>query len=344
MNLLSYIIRRLLLMILVLFGVTFIVFGVMLLLPPGMRVAAFVKSEKITPDQMNAMIKQYGMDQPAPVQYVHWLENMLQGNFGYSSTASAPVLDAFKQYLPVTLELVLYTMPLMIIVGIVLGTIGAVRKDEPADHFTRIFAIVGYSLPTFWLGLLLLMLLYGLLGIFPPGLLSNKLTNVINSPGYHQYTGILTLDAILNWRWPIFLDALYHLFLPVVNLVIIQSATIVRLTRSSMLESLGQDYIRTATAKGVDRKTIIRRHARRNALLPVVTISGVLFATLMGGAVITETIFNRPGIGLWTARAAVLLDVPAVMFNALFLGVVFVVINLVVDLIYAYVDPRVRLT
>ncbi len=344
MNLLSYIIRRLLLMVLVLFGVTVIVFGIMLTLPPGMRVAAFVRSEKVTPEQMDALIRQYGMNDPAPVQYVHWLDNIAHGNFGYSSTASAPVLDAFKQYLPVTLELVLYAVPLIIIVGIALGTIGAVHKDQAADHVTRVVAIVGYSLPTFWLGLLLLMVLYGLFGIFPPGLLGNKYSDIINSAGYHQYTGILTVDAILNWRWPIFFDALYHLFLPVFNLMLIQSATIMRLTRSSMLESLGQDYIRTALAKGVDHRTIIRKHARRNALLPVVTISGVLFAGLMGGAVITETIFNRPGIGLWTARAAVLLDVPAVMFNALFLGVVFVVVNLIVDLIYAYIDPRIRLT
>ncbi len=343
MNLISYIIRRLLLMILVLFGVTLIVFSTMMLLPPGMRVAAYVRSEKVTQEQMDSMIRKYGMNDPAPVQYVRWLGNILQGNFGYSSTAQQPVADAFKQYFPITLELVIYTVPLIIFVGIWLGTIGAVHKDQPADHATRIFAIVGYSLPTFWLGLLLMMLLYGLFDIFPPGILSNQLLNVINSKNYHEYTGILTLDAILNWNWPVFFDALYHLFLPVFNLMLIQSATIMRLMRSSMLESLGQDYIRTALAKGVSHKVIISRHARRNALLPVVTISGVLFATLMGGAVITETIFNRPGIGLWVARAAVLLDVPAVMFNALFLGVVFVVVNLVVDVIYAYVDPRIRL-
>lgn len=344
MSLLSYVIRRLLLLILVLFGLTLLVFTVLMLLPPGMRVAAFVSSQRITPDMIQGLILKYGMNDPAPVQYVRWLGSMLHGSFGYSTTAGEPVLAAFKQYFPVTLELVLYTVPLIIIMGIILGTIGAVHRDKAADHVTRVIAIIGYSLPTFWLGLLLLMLLFGYLGIFPPGLLSNHFMDVVNSKGYHQYTHLLTIDAILNWRWDIFANAIYHLFLPVVNLVIINSAAIMRLMRSSMLDALGQDYIRTALAKGADRHTIIGKHARRNALLPVVTISGVLFANLMGGAVITETIFNRPGIGLWTANAAIQLDVPAVMFNAIFLGVVFVLVNLVVDIVYAYVDPRVRLS
>ena len=343
MNLFSYIVRRLILMIFVLFGVTLIVFTVMMLLPPGMRVASFVRNERITPAQIDALIAKYGMDDPAPVQYARWISQMFQGNFGYSTTASAPVLDAFKQYFPITLELVLYTVPAIILMGITLGTIGAIHKDRPADHATRIFAIVGYSLPTFWLGLLLMMLLYGLFGIFPPGLLDNKLMSLVSSPAFRRYTGVLSIDGILNWRWDVVVNALYHLFLPVFNLMLIQSATIMRLMRSTMVEALGQDYVRTALAKGLSANVAARKHARRNALLPVVTIAGTLFAGLLGGAVITETIFTRPGIGLWTARAAILLDVPAVMFNALFLGVVFVVVNLVVDIIYAYIDPRVRL-
>jgi peptide/nickel transport system permease protein len=228
-------------------------------------------------------------------------------------------------------------------VGILLGTIGAVHKDKPADHFTRVFAIVGYSLPTFWLGLLLLMLVYGYFGIFPPGYLSDAGKNIIFSDGFTNYTGIIIVDAILNWRWGVVLDDLYHLVLPAVSFVILASALILRLTRSSMLEALGQDYIRTALAKGADRRTINKVHARRNALIPVVTVAGLLFAQMMAGLVVTETIFNRPGIGQWIVRAALQLDVPAIMFNVLFLGVVFVTVNLIVDIIYAYIDPRIRL-
>ncbi|MEW5817025.1 MAG: ABC transporter permease, partial [Spirochaetota bacterium] len=228
--------------------------------------------------------------------------------------------------------------------GIWLGTTAAIKKDKPVDHGIRIFAIVGYSLPTFWLGLLLLMFLYGYLGIFPPGTLSNEGKDIIFDAGFIRFTRLITIDGILNWRWDMFLDALYHLILPTINLVILSSALIMRLTRASMLESLGQDYIRTALAKGADKKTVNLKHARRNGLLPVITISGEMFAGLLAGMVITETIFTRKGIGWWMARAATQLDVSAIMFNVLFLGTVFVVVNLIVDLIYAAVDPRIRFT
>ena len=331
-------------MILVLIGVSLIVFSIMMLIPEGQRVAIYVTGEKIRDGQIESLIMKYGLRDPAPVQYFRWMKNIFKGDFGHSITASAPVLEGFKMYFPVTFELVLYATPLIVIVGIWLGTLGAVKKDQPVDHFTRVFAIVGYSLPTFWLGLMLMMLFYGLLGIFPPGTISNVGKEVLYSPEYHQYTRILTIDAILNWRWDIFWDALNHLALPLINLVLLSSALIMRLMRSSMLDALGQDYIRTALAKGADKKTIIATHARRNALIPVITISGLMFASLMGGMVITETIFARKGIGLWMARAATQLDVAAIMFNVLFLGTVFVVINLIVDLIYAWVDPRIRLT
>ena len=344
MSLLNYIIRRLLLMIVVLFGVSLFVFSIMMIIPPGQRAAIYVTQEKITPAQMDAMIKKYGLDDPAPVQYIRWIKQIFSGNFGYSVTASAPVVKGFVTYFPITLELVLYATPLIILIGVWLGTLGAVHKDTPIDHGTRVFAIIGYSLPTFWLGLILLMIFYGYFGIFPPGYLSNKGKDILFSPHFKRYTYILTIDGILNWKWNIVWDALYHLALPTINLVLVSSALILRLMRSSMLESLGQDYIRTALAKGADKHTIYNVHARRNALIPIITISGLLFAGLLGGMVITETIFAREGIGLWMARAALQLDIPAIMFNVLFLGTVFVFMNLVVDIVYAYIDPRIRLT
>ena len=196
-------------MILVLVGVTLFVFAIMMIFPPGMRVAAYVHSEKVTPAQMEAMIRQYGLNDPAPVQYIRWMGNILRGEFGYSVTAGSSVVDGFKQFFPTTLELVLYAAPLIILVGIFLGTIGAVYKDKAPDHFTRVFAIVGYSLPTFWLGLLLMMVFYGFFGLFPPGSLSDKGMSVIYSEDFHRYTHLFTIDAILNWRWDIFGDALY---------------------------------------------------------------------------------------------------------------------------------------
>ena len=343
MSLFAYIVRRLLFMVLVLVGVSLIVFTMMMLLPPGQRVAVYVNSERVTPAMMDRLIAKYGLDDPAPVQYWRWLTNIVHGEFGYSITASAPVWDGFVRFFPVSLELVLMAAPLIILTGIFLGTLGAVRKDTPADHFTRIMAIVGFSLPTFWLGLLLLMIFYGFAGIFPPSQMSTAVRNVVFGAGFHPYTRLVTVDAVLNWRWDVFWDAFYRMILPSVNLAVINSALIMRLMRSSMLESLSQDYMMTARAKGADRRTLIRHHARRNALLPVITISGITFADLMGSMVITETIFDRKGIGWWMAQAALQLDVSAIMFDVLFLGTVYVVINLVVDLVYAWVDPRVRL-
>lgn len=343
MSLVNYIIRRLFFMIFVLVGVSVLVFSVMMLLPPGMRAAAYVTNEKISPDQFESIIRTYGLDDPAPVQYFRWAKNIFKGDFGYSATAEAPVAQAFGRYFPVTFELVLYATPLIIIFGIWLGMLGAIHKDTPIDHGSRIFAIVGYSLPTFWLGLLLLMLFYGLLGIFPPGTLSNGGKTILYSDGFHRYTSLITIDALLNGEWGLFKDAFNHLLLPIINLVILSSALIMRLTRSNMLEQLGQDYIRTALAKGADKRTINYTHARRNAMLPVITISGAMFARMMGGMVITETIFSRKGLGWWMARAATQLDVSAIMFNVLFLGAVFATVNLIVDIIYAAIDPRIRL-
>jgi len=331
-------------MVLVLVGVSILIFGVLMLIPPGMRVAAYVTNEKVQTSAIDAMIDKYGLRDPAPVQYFRWLGKILRGDFGYSTTAEGPVSAGFALFFPTTLELVLYVAPLIIIVGMWMGTMGAVHKDKPIDHFIRVFSIIGYSLPTFWLGLLLLMLFYGFLGIFPPGTLSEKLSAIVYRGQWIRATGILTIDSIINWRWDVFFDALYHLILPTINLIILDSALIMRLMRSSMLDSLGQDYIRTALAKGASKNTIEKIHARRNALLPVITISGVLFAGMLAGMVITETIFVRKGIGWWMARAALQLDVSAIMFNVLFLGMVFVVVNLIVDVIYAAIDPRVRLS
>ena len=343
MGLLNYIIRRLLLMVLVLIGVSLLVFGIMMLIPPGQRVGIYVHGEKVSPAQMESLIEKYGLRDPFPVQYLRWIRNIFRGDFGFSVTASAPVVEGFKRYFPTTFELVLYATPLIILVGVWLGTAGAVHKDKPIDHGTRVFAIFGYSLPTFWLGLLLLMVLYGYFGIFPPGVVSNEGRDLLFNPEFRRYTGLITIDAILNWEWGLFWDGLYHIILPAINLVILNSALILRLMRSSMLEALGQDYIRTAIAKGASTRAVINLHARRNAMIPVITISGYMFAVLMAGMVITETIFVREGIGRWMARAALQLDVPAIMFNVLFLGTIFVTVNLIVDIIYAYVDPRIRL-
>ncbi len=344
MNFFNYIIRRLLLLIVVLFGVTLIIFSLLTLFTPEQRASAFVRDIKQLSD-INSIIKTYGLDKPVYVQYVNWLKQILRGNFGWSTTVSRSVLEAFKFFFPNTLELAIFSAPLIIIVGIWLGSLSAVHRDKPIDHFTRILAIVGWSLPTFWFGLVLLMIFYGYFkGLFPPEALSYEAQKFVNSAEFIRYTRMNTIDALLNGQFWIFVDALRHLVLPVITLTVVQIALVMRIMRSSMLEALSKGYIITARAKGASWKTVIKKHARRNALIPVVTVSGWLFAGLMAGVVITETIFNRKGLGWWWARAATQLDIPAVLMAVLFNGVLFVITNLIVDLLYAYIDPRVRLT
>jgi len=343
MNFINYIIRRLLLLIVVLFGVTLIIFALLTLFTPEQRASAFVRDIKQLSD-INSIIRTYGLDKPVYIQYINWLKQIFRGNFGWSTTVSRTVNEAFRFFFPNTLELALFSAPVIILVGIWLGSLSAVHRDKPIDHFTRVLAIVGWSLPTFWFGLVLLMIFYGYFrGLFPPEALSYEAQTFVDSANFIRYTRINTLDALLNGQLWIFVDALRHLVLPVITLTVVQIALVMRIMRSSMLEALSKEYVLTARAKGASWKTVIKKHARRNALIPVVTVSGWLFATLMAGVVITETIFNRKGLGWWWARAATQLDIPAVLMAVLFNGIVFVITNLIVDILYAYIDPRVRL-
>jgi len=327
----------------VLFGVSVLVFAILSLFSPEQRASVFITDVKQLED-IQEVIKEHGLDAPIYVQYYNWMKSLLRGDLGWSRTAQRPVLEALFYFLPNTVELALFSAPLIIMIGIWLGSVSAVHQDKLIDHTTRTLAIVGWSLPTFWFGLMLLMIFYGYFrGFLPPEALGMKANLYVKSAEFTRYTKINTIDAILNGKLWIFLDALRHLILPVITLTIVQCALVMRIMRSSMLETLGRGYITTARAKGANEATVIKKHARRNALIPVITISGWLIAGLISGVVITETIFERKGLGWWWARAAIQLDIPAVLCAVLFNGILFVVTNLVVDLLYAYIDPRVRL-
>ncbi len=343
MELRSYILRRLLLLIPVLLGVTLFIFGITMLFSPIQRATLYVRDVRQLAD-LPAVIQLYGLDEPFFSQYFTWLGQVFSGNLGWSKIVSMPVWEAIWHYLPATLELAIFATPLIILMGIFLGTKAAAHKDRPVDHGTRVMAIFGWSLPTFWLGLILMMIFYGYFrGFLPPSRLSVQMDIVVSSAEFIRYTHINTIDAILNLNGAVLLDALRHIVLPVITLSVTNIAFIMRLMRSSMLESLGKGYILTARAKGLDERIVVNKHARRNALIPVITISGYLFAALANGVVITETIFVYKGIGWWAWQAAVNLDIPSVLGFALFNAVLFVLVNLVVDVLYTRVDPRVRL-
>lgn len=341
---LPYVIRRCLLLILVLIGVSVLIFGILMTFSPERRAAAYVTSPQQAKD-IPKIIQQYGLDDPFYVQYFRWIREIFRGNLGWSLVAARPVGEAFWRYFPVTLEMNCFAAPLVIFCGIWLGSISGIHRDTWVDHVTRIFAIIGWSLPTFLFALVLLMVFYGYFNLFSPGILSDTYSMfIIDQPGqFVRYTGMYTVDGLLNGRPDITLDALRHLVLPVTTYVIVVVALNMRIMRSGIIEELAKDYVITARAKGADKHTVNVKHARRNALLPVITISGQLVALSMEGSISVEVVFNRQGIGWWLAESATQLDMPVLMCICLFMGVVFVVTNLVVDILYATIDPRIRL-
>jgi len=341
---LAYITRRFLLLVFVLFGVSVLLFGILMTFSPERRAATYVTSPQQAKD-IPRIIQQFGLDDPFYLQYVRWIKEIFKGNMGWSLVASRPVLEAFWNYFPVTLEMNLFAAPIVILFGIWLGTISGIHRDTWIDHITRILAIVGWSLPTFLFALVLLMIFYGYFQLFSPGVLSDQLTMFIldNPDKFTPFTGMYTIDGILNGHLDIALDGLGHLVLPVMTYVIVVVALNMRVMRSGMIEELSKDYVITARAKGADKRTIHIKHARRNALLPVVTVAGQLVAMSMEGSIAVEVVFSRHGIGWWLAESAVQLDMPVLMCICLFMGIVFVITNLTLDILYAYIDPRIRL-
>ncbi|MDQ7840160.1 MAG: ABC transporter permease [bacterium] len=338
----AFVVRRLLLLPLVAFGVTLLIFGLLQMLSPQMRAALYVTD----PRQLRAVdsiIRAHGLDKPFHTQYVGWLGRVVQGDLGWSETAKMPVAKAIATFFPATLELTIFAVVPILVVGIWLGTLSAVHRDRALDHFSRFFAISGTSMPTFVWGLLLLMVFYGAWQLFPPGRLSLEPSMYVLSKQFRPYTRLMTVDALLNGQLWIFVDALRHLALPVLTLSLVSCATLVRVTRSSMLETLRQDYVRTARAKGLDDRVVVNKHARKNAMIPVVTMSALLFVGLLNGVAITETVYGYPGIGLWGVNAAIQLDAAAVAGFALFNALLLVMGNLAADILYALIDPRIRL-
>jgi peptide/nickel transport system permease protein len=350
----TYIIRRLLLVPVLLFGVTVLIFGMLQFLTPVERASLYVRDIPKNDNAINGIIKQYGLDQPLYVQYWHWLVGttvngerkggVLFGDFGYSRTASQPVADLIRVRFPNTLDLTVWAVVPVIFVGIWLGVQAAVHQNGLIDQAARIFSIVGASFPVFVFGLLMLMIFYVKLGWFPPGRISDWANIVVRSADFHHYTTLLTFDALLNGRLDIFWDVLRHMLMPILTLSYISWAQFLRVTRSSMLETLRMEYVTTARAKGLTEHDVIFKHAQPNAMIPVVTLAGFSVILLLGGVVITETVFNFPGIGQAAATAAAQLDVITVLGFALFNGFILIAANLVVDVLYAMVDPRVRLS
>ena len=344
MGLRSYVIRRLVLTIPVLFGVVVFIFSILQFLPPIMRTAVYITDPK-TARYWRVIAEENGFFDPIYVQFLHWMKNLLiDHNLGIDAQGE-PVFSAIMKRLPATLEIVVYGTPLIILLGLTLGVRAGANKDKPVDQSSRILTILATSLPSFWFGIVLLSVFYAGLGWFPPQRYGQEVMKFITAPSttWQWYTGLMTVDSLLNREWWIFIDSVRHLVLPIATLGLLNSAVLVRVVRSSMLEALGKDYITAAKVKGLNEKEVINTHARRNALIPAITISGMMIAGLLTGVTITETVFNMEGVGQYAAVAAHSLDMPPVIGYALLSAVLFVIANLIVDILYAYVDPRIRL-
>jgi len=342
----SYILRRLFFLPIVFFALSLMIFSLQMLLTPIQRLSAYVSTiseMKGGQEQIAHLIKKYGLDEPFITQYWLWVKGVLQGNLGWSETARGPVSEVLLNLFPATAELVVLAFIPSFLCAIWLGTRAGANHNKLVDHIIRFFTILGWSFPTFVFGLIMLMIFYGFLDWLPPGRLSQWAMTDVGSSDFIRYTGANLIDSLINWRWDIFFDSLRHMIAPVITLTYVNLANMTRLMRTSMLETLRQDYIRTARAKGLSRRVIENKHARRNAMLPVTTMAGMELASMMGGVVITETIFDYHGLGQFAATAAGSLDFPAVLGFALYFAVVLVLINLIVDLLYPFFDPRVVL-
>jgi len=278
----------------------------------------------------------YGLDLPLWERYFVFLKGLVHGDLGISIASQRPVLDDIEQFAPATLELASVGFLLALVVGIPLGIIAAVRRDSWIDHLARLVSLVGVSSPTFWLAFIMLALFYGGLQIAPgPG----RLDPIAFPPP--AVTGLYLVDTALAGDWAAFRDALAHLILPSLVLAAATLGLLTRTTRASMLESMQQDYVRMARAKGLSEWRVILGHVLPNALIPVVTLGGLAYANLLTGAVMTETVFSWPGLGRYTFTSAAALDFPAIMGITLIVAVTYLVINLLIDISYALMDPRV---
>lgn len=342
MRLRDYVIRRVLLSIPVFIGITLIVFT--LTRSVGDPASIYITPD-MTPDQVEWVREYYHFNDPIYVQYFYYMRGLMKGDLGHSEVLNLPVTKAIVTLLPASIELAIYSFTFSLVVGVFLGTLSAVRKDTWVDHITRFIALSGFSLPLFWFALLLLYIFYSVLGLVTPGRLSMNVIMAYLPPygDFKFHTGLITIDSLLNWNLPVLFDALKHLALPVAVQTYIRQAVFTRILRSSMLEELGKEYVLVGHAKGLDEKTVVRKYARKNALIPLVTVAGMQFVAIMSGVVLTESVFNWPGLGRLAATAAMSLDHATILGFALFMGILFIVTNLVVDILYSYLDPRIRM-
>ncbi|MDR3179232.1 MAG: ABC transporter permease [Oscillospiraceae bacterium] len=334
----KYILKRSLLLIPVLLGVSFAVFLIMRVFSADPSVGEGAAGKYANEEQRQAWRDSHGLNDPIPKQFFLFVKGAVTGDLGKSYKTKLPVLEEILARLPATIELAIASTLISSVLGIIIGVISSIKKNTIIDNLAMIFVSFGISIPMFWFAIMLIIIFSGQLHLFPSGDVIDQSLIV------ESITGFYSIDTLLTGNFEAFFDFLRHLTLPSIALGLHSMAVVARMTRSSMLDTLNQDYIRTARAKGLSEKKVITNHALRNALIPVITIIGLQLGGLLGGAVLTETVFSWPGIGKYTVESILNSDFPVVQAVVLFVAVIFVITNLVVDVLYVVLDPRIKFT
>jgi peptide/nickel transport system permease protein len=336
-GLVRYVARRLLLLVPTLLGVLLLVFVVSrVLIPNPARVWAGPRADETT---VRMIGERYHLYDPVYIQFWYYLSDLLRGDWGHSPTSGQPVLTMIKTFFPATVELSIAAMVISIFIGVFLGVVSAANQNKPIDHASRIFALFGVASPPFLIALLMQLIFFYYIPLFPDS--GGRISTALSPPKY--ITGLFLFDSLVTGNWPVFWDALNHLIMPAVALALLYFGIASRLTRASMLEAMRMDYVRMARAKGLPRRTVIYKHVLRNALIPTTSVMTVMFAYMLGGSVVTETIFSWPGVGRYAAQSILNLEYPAVMGVSLIFALSVVLVNLLADILYVLLDPRITL-
>lgn len=322
-----------------LIGITLVAFVVTHLVPADPAAANLGQRAIGDPAAVAAFRHQYGLDRAVPMQYLLYLRDLLHGNLGVSQQSHRAVVTDLNEYVPATIELALFAIVLSIVIGVLLGVVAAVYRDRWPDQVIRVFSLLGVSMPIFWIALVAFFVFFFKLGWLPGG---GRLDPTQNPPAH--LTGLYTVDALAHGQWGLFWSALRHLVLPGMVLAIYTVGVLTRFTRASMLEIMSNDYVRAARLKGLPERVIVLRHVLRPALVSIITVVGIAFGGLLSGTVLVEEIFAWPGVGQYAFKSATNLDLQAIMGVSLFIALVYIVLNLVVDLLYGVIDPRIRLS
>jgi len=333
--LLRFLLYRLALLVPTFIGITIVAFGFIRMLP-GDPVLLMAGERSLTPERHEALLKQFGFDRPLWEQYLKYLSEIVTGNFGQSLATKQPVLTEFMTLFPATVELSLCAIIFAVVLGIPAGVIAAVKRGSVFDHTVMGASLVGFSMPIFWWGLLLIIFFSVTLHWTP---VSGRIAVTFF---FKPVTGFMLIDSLLSGQKGAFISAVRHLILPTIVLGTIPLGVIARQTRSAMLEVLSDDYVRTARAKGLTPSRVIGVHALRNALIPVITTIGLQVGTLLAGAILTETIFSWPGIGKWMVESISRRDYPVLQSGLLLIAGIVMIVNLVVDALYGLINPKIR--